>query len=455
MTLSPELWDLILGFGIILVALVAVVAHKRHTQQQKRLKAVKRSLSCPALVELHSQRALDACAEMMAAFDQTPIKRLTGKTPSLPRLDEVDREISPASSCASLTMSPMKRCASMESMASSASSRAWGTPGSSVAASPRALATPVGSGNASPRCSRAPSPRCSGSGSPRMRPMPIDGAAASPRGGLAEASPRGGLAEPPNFTLPPTASRHPETAPLSSTFPSLVGRPSAEDARSPQLLLGSGGASGTEARGEGRPPPHLLVLGDAEVGKSSVILTLESFAVRSRVELRVEEGPFCLGAMSRAELLNVAALVVWDASMAQPLSEYIAKHLRELIDAVRDDLDDAEEARLLARLRTRLLVLCNKCDVQPCPLPEIASLGDDARFLAGSALKGTNMRELWRYVETCAAPRGTLRQHQQVRPLARAAAAPPAPLEPWAAASRAGASTACQRQQWSVSTEMD
>ena len=54
------------------------------------------------------------------------------------------------------------------------------------------------------------------------------------------------------------------------------------------------------------------------------------------------------------------------------------------------------------------IVLCNRTDECPCPLPEIACLMQkrpQAIFLAGSALRGTNMAPLWRFVETCAAPR--------------------------------------------------
>ena len=63
------------------------------------------------------------------------------------------------------------------------------------------------------------------------------------------------------------------------------------------------------------------------------------------------------------------------------------------------------EARLVKLLHSRKIVLCNKTDVQPCPLPDIAQLESSTIFLAGSATRGTNMRELWRRVEACAARR--------------------------------------------------
>jgi len=58
----------------------------------------------------------------------------------------------------------------------------------------------------------------------------------------------------------------------------------------------------------------------------------------------------------------------------------------------------------------RTLILCNKTDSTPCPLPQIAGLGASDLFLAGSAQRGTNMPALWRRVEACAAASPALRR---------------------------------------------
>ena len=62
------------------------------------------------------------------------------------------------------------------------------------------------------------------------------------------------------------------------------------------------------------------------------------------------------------------------------------------------------ESRVRSALEARKIVLCNKSDLTPCPVTESAALGGSI-FLAGSAQRGTNMRELWRLVCVCAAPR--------------------------------------------------
>lgn len=147
--------------------------------------------------------------------------------------------------------------------------------------------------------------------------------------------------------------------------------------------------------------PHLIVLGDAGVGKSAVIDVLETYAWSNDVELSVVEGK----PTSREALVAATPLVVWDAvdGSRGTLKDYVARHMRELTHQLSSLGGSAKER---AALNTRLLVLCNKSDVHPCPLPEFAALeGASIKFLAGSATRGTNMRELWRLVETCAAPR--------------------------------------------------
>merc|ERR1712146_875403 len=70
---------------------------KLHT---RRRQAMNRSLSCPALVELKSKRALDACADMLAAFDSVEEAKASRRIPkalSLDTLPEADEERAPAS----------------------------------------------------------------------------------------------------------------------------------------------------------------------------------------------------------------------------------------------------------------------------------------------------------------------------------------------------------------------
>ena len=188
------------------------------------------------------------------------------------------------------------------------------------------------------------------------------------------------------------------------------------------------------------------------MGKSEVVRVLEGFAQRNGVELNVAEGlPSDLLAV-QAAMSYAVPLVVWDADLqnvggteedenggggggsggggaearVESLAEYVSRHLKQLVERIAElckaahsdpgsgsdgqgswphPLSRDQRASLLKTLQGRMLVLCNKTDVQPCPLPEIAALDSGTIFLAGSALRGTNMKELWRYVEMCAAPR--------------------------------------------------
>ena len=170
------------------------------------------------------------------------------------------------------------------------------------------------------------------------------------------------------------------------------------------------------------PAPHLIILGDARVGKSTLIDVLQGFATRKGVELMILEGrssdlPACAAALSSSQCHSLVPLVVWDADNPMPLVDYVTHHLNELVSAIGERPNAptggdpcaspkaSRAARLTRQLQNRLLVFCNKTDELPCPLPQLAALDPSTIFLAGSALRGTNMRELWRLVETCAAPR--------------------------------------------------
>ena len=60
----------------------------------------------------------------------------------------------------------------------------------------------------------------------------------------------------------------------------------------------------------------------------------------------------------------------------------------------------------------RVLVVCNKTDSMPCPMPQIQGLKPETAFIALSALRGTNLAHLWKMVAPllpegpCASPGG-------------------------------------------------
>ena len=121
------------------------------------------------------------------------------------------------------------------------------------------------------------------------------------------------------------------------------------------------------------------------------------------VDLDVTEG---VPPGSRELLTSAVPLIIWEAGLAESgngtLKEYVSRHVETLTCQLSLLGGTHKEKEALV---SRLIVLCNKSDVQPCPLPEIAALDPGTLFLAGSAVRGTNMRELWRRVETCAARR--------------------------------------------------
>ena len=158
-----------------------------------------------------------------------------------------------------------------------------------------------------------------------------------------------------------------------------------------------------------------------------MIKVLQGFAARNGVQLRIMEGVPLDPLVCQAAIGQASFLVIWDAERPESLASYVARHVSELATALIERSAMAQPAyqpaclvaggapppmakspstsTLTKLIHTRMLVLCNKSDVQPCPLPEIAALDTCTVFLAGSALKGTNMDPLWRFVETCAAPR--------------------------------------------------
>ena len=85
--------DLVFGTLIIGTLIMAVFFSKQRGDRQRLLNAKRRTNSVEALVDLHNARALDACAELFAGFDErrSPKQRVS-RTPSLPVLTELDGE---------------------------------------------------------------------------------------------------------------------------------------------------------------------------------------------------------------------------------------------------------------------------------------------------------------------------------------------------------------------------
>jgi hypothetical protein len=105
-------------------------------------------------------------------------------------------------------------------------------------------------------------------------------------------------------------------------------------------------------------PPRVLVLGDRGVGGSAVIQALRVLAAEEGMELPIERGlrrrP-STGVYSELAL----ALIVWEASLQRSLSDYAAHH--------------SEQLRLCVGRHVPAIVVCNKTDTMPCPLPQVRS----------------------------------------------------------------------------------
>lgn len=75
-----------------------------------------------------------------------------------------------------------------------------------------------------------------------------------------------------------------------------------------------------------------------------------------------------------------------------------ARHSRGEVDDAPTTAGGASvgsEVRVEARPPLRTLVVCNKCDVMPCPMPQMQGLPADQAFIAVSAERGTNVSHLW------------------------------------------------------------
>ena len=145
---------------------------------------------------------------------------------------------------------------------------------------------------------------------------------------------------------------HPTTARAArrlGTFSSLdtfeKGKPVADSAPNE-------GSIGAQCSG----PPRVLVLGDRGVGGTAVIQALCAFAVHDGVELLIERGLRRRAAEGFYSGVGLT-LIVWEASLQRSLSDYVAHHSEQLRACVGRDVP--------------AVVVCNKTDTMPCPLPQV------------------------------------------------------------------------------------
>ena len=105
-------------------------------------------------------------------------------------------------------------------------------------------------------------------------------------------------------------------------------------------------------------PPHAVVVGAPGVGKSALIGALREVARERGVQLCVAEGLPAAGADCAEVRLGV---IVWEAALEASLSHYVHKYNAQLQSAV-----------AAGRRPLRTFVVCNKTDLMPCPLPQLA-----------------------------------------------------------------------------------
>ena len=105
-------------------------------------------------------------------------------------------------------------------------------------------------------------------------------------------------------------------------------------------------------------PPHAVVVGAPGVGKSALIGALREVARERGVQLCVAEGLPAAGADCAEVRLGV---IVWEAALEASLSHYVHKYNAQLQSAVP-----------AGRRPLRTFVVCNKTDLMPCPLPQLA-----------------------------------------------------------------------------------
>jgi hypothetical protein len=132
-------------------------------------------------------------------------------------------------------------------------------------------------------------------------------------------------------------------------------------------------------------PPNVLVVGATGVGKSALIGAMSSQAEQHGLVLAAAEGlpsGRALEAYAKVRL----GVIVWEASLTQPLGAYVQQYVEQM-------------QAVVGNPSLSVVVVCNKTDVVPCPIPQLAELGDAQPFIAVSAERGTNLRHLFGLLE--------------------------------------------------------
>jgi len=89
--------------------------------------------------------------------------------------------------------------------------------------------------------------------------------------------------------------------------------------------------------------PYVLVVGDASVGKSTLVSALSEFAASSAIQLRAQESratPALRGGDARAAgaVGNYSevrlGIIVWEATLDRPLASYASEYAQRLLHSV-------------------------------------------------------------------------------------------------------------------------
>ena len=124
----------------------------------------------------------------------------------------------------------------------------------------------------------------------------------------------------------------------------------------------------------------LVVVGDAGIGKTALLDALREHQAGSSSQLLVGASGGMVATPS-ADLPRLL-VVVWSALLTEKPRAYAARWR-----------DTALRAR--GRQTSRMVLVCNRSDEAPCPMPDLQAMGEDVPTLAVSAVRGTNVAELW------------------------------------------------------------
>ena len=143
----------------------------------------------------------------------------------------------------------------------------------------------------------------------------------------------------------------------------------------------------------------MLFLGDAGVGKTSLIAALRDHVPPTLNEITAEGSsssslsscedlPWAASgsAKSRSDNVRRHAVIVWTANLADTMRAYASRW--------------RGTATSTGGSAVPMLIVCNMTDIAPCPLPEMNAMrGTKIPALAVSAARGTNVGALWLLIE--------------------------------------------------------